>query len=80
MRVTKELSLGNLVVDRYPLNPTTLRLVDFLRSGGDVPPIHVQPLPDGRYKVLDGRHRTLAFKLLGRGVITATYGLRKGCE
>jgi uncharacterized ParB-like nuclease family protein len=80
MRVTKAIKLGNLVVDRWPLNPTTLALVDYLKGGGQVPPIHVQPQDNGTYKVLDGRHRALAYKLLGRDTIDCTYGVRKGCE
>jgi uncharacterized ParB-like nuclease family protein len=72
-RVTNEINLANLIIDKEPIGPKTLELVDHLRAGGDVPPIHVKPNYKGQYLVLNGRHRSLAFKLLGRKTIQASY-------
>lgn len=59
-------------MDRYPLNPSTLDLIDYLRSGGSVPPIKVKRLPTGNYEIRDGRHRITAYKLLGKTHIKAS--------
>lgn len=75
MRHEEQISLANIKLDRFPINPTTLALVDYLRSGGEVPPIHVE-WRNGSYIVLDGRHRVCAFKLLGRTTILARWGTR----
>lgn len=84
MRILEEMDLSNIQIDRLPLNPRTLALVEFLRQGGQVPPIHVQPSyhyyagayqeKTGQFRILDGRHRFLAFKLLGRKKIMVRYG------
>lgn len=74
MRVQRLFPICSLVVDRSPINPKTLGLVDFLRGGGKVGPIHIQ-LVSGNWKVCDGRHRILAYKLLGRTMIEARYGM-----
>lgn len=60
-------------MDHSPINKTTLDLVDFLRRGGTVPPIHVQ-LRNGAFHIRDGRHRVTAYKLIGREWIEAKYG------
>lgn len=59
---------GIKVVDRIPLNQRSLALVRHLEAGGSVPPIHVER-HDGCWWVLDGRHRFVAHKLLGRSHI-----------
>lgn len=55
------------------MNPKTLALIDYLRSGyaGPMPPIHVQPDGLGQYRILDGRHRVLAYKMIGKTEICA---------
>lgn len=76
MRVTKPLNVANLVLDRMPINPHTLALVDYIRQIGytdGLPPIHVRPQEDGSYLVLDGRHRVTAFKLLGLTYIMSRF-------
>lgn len=74
-RIMKHLPLSNVVIsDRFPLNPRTLALVDHLRSGGTVPPIHVDAGSFGYYFVLDGRHRYVAHKLCGRPTILCRFG------
>lgn len=77
MRIKTRLQIGNILLDREPIGPATLSLVDFLRGGGTVPPIHVEkvPWPNGVWKILDGRHRVLAYKLLGRSEIDVRYGI-----
>ena len=64
-----------IIVDRTPINTRTLQLVEYLKTGGLVPPIHIQPNGSGQFVVLDGRHRTIAYKLLGRDKILARYGV-----
>lgn len=63
-------------VDRLPIGLRTLSLVDHLRAGGTVPPIHVRMAGDGRFAILDGRHRLLAFRLLERRAILARWGTK----
>lgn len=72
LRVTREIPVGAIRVDRMPFE-RVLSLVDFLRKGGKVPPIRVQKLSNGQYRILDGRHRWMAHKLLTRPTILATY-------
>jgi len=85
MRFTRSLPLASIWVDRLPTKGV-LELVEYLKAGGEVPPIHVlHPMyaglydfkrpPQGAYGVLDGRHRVMAFKLLGRTHIPARYGI-----
>lgn len=76
MRLRALIPVRQIKMDRSPLNEKTLRLVDFLRGGGLVPPIHVQ-LKDGAFYIRNGRHRVTAFKLLGRQLIDARYGKAK---
>lgn len=75
MRVIRSIRLCNLIIDRYPLEPRTLALIKHLESGKSVPPIHVRRNEDGAYVILDGRHRFLAHKLLGRTHIKCVVGL-----
>lgn len=56
---------------KLPLNPTTLALIDYLRKGGSVPPIRLAIDKNGQARIKDGRHRYLAFKMLGRKTIKA---------
>lgn len=80
MRVIRSVSIGSIQMDRHPLNPSTLSLIKFLEGGGDVPPIHVQRLSGGNYKICDGRHRVTAFRLLGRREIPARFSLTASQE
>lgn len=74
----KEILIESIYWDKLPINPTVLSLVDFLRSGGKVPPIHLQKGSEGGYKLRDGRHRVAAFKLLGLKTIEAKVNLKTG--
>lgn len=66
------LHLGLLDVDRFPTK-RVLSLVAHLARGGSVPPIKVKKLVGGRFRVLDGRHRIQAAKLLGWTTISARW-------
>jgi len=74
MRVVRELPISAIMIYRYPLCPRTLDLVRWMAGGGSIPPIHVLKTPTG-YRILDGRHRLTASKLLGRTHIKARYGV-----
>lgn len=80
MRVRKLIPISNIIIDREPIGPQTFELAKFLESGGEVPPIHVEPTATGQYKIRDGRHRVLAFKLLGREQILAKYFGEYSCQ
>ena len=66
-------NIGLIRMDRYPMNPSTLSLIDYLREGGKVPAIKIAKHPNGGYIIRDGRHRILAHKLLGRTKIKAKF-------
>lgn len=66
------LPIGLLDVDRFPTK-RVLSLVAHLAKGGSVPPIKVKKIYGGRYRVLDGRHRIQAAKLLGWSTILARW-------
>ena len=67
------IDVGLVRMDRYPMNPSTLSLIDYLREGGEVPAIKVAKHPKGGYIIRDGRHRVLAHKMLGRKKIKAKF-------
>jgi uncharacterized ParB-like nuclease family protein len=69
-RAIRELNPFQIVLDRTPFNKV-LELVRHLESGGTVPPIHVELGANGQWHILDGRHRVMAFRLLGRQTIQA---------
>lgn len=73
VRRSRFIDVNLIRMDRYPMNPSTLSLIDYLREGGEVPPIKVAKHPDGGYIIRDGRHRVLAYKMLGRNKIKAKY-------
>lgn len=73
-KIRRFIEVSQIQVDKWPLNRDTLNLVMFLMNNGEVPPIKVQQKPDGNFVIKDGRHRLLAFKLLGRPQIEAKYG------
>ena len=81
MRVTRWLPISCIMMDRVVFS-NVLPLVKYLEEGGEVPPIHVQKFKEtdfrgvhhGGYRILAGRHRWMAYKLLGRTHIEARYG------
>jgi len=60
-------------MDRYAIEPNTLSLIKHFEKGGMVPPIKLAKLRCGQYKILDGRHRVTASKLMGKSNILAKY-------
>lgn len=79
MRQVGLVDLCNIKIDfKYPINPKTLALIDYLRAGGKMHPIHLQPLPNlpGQFKIRGGRHRWLAAKMLGWRMIPARWSTR----
>jgi ParB-like chromosome segregation protein Spo0J len=73
MRHIAQLPINLMVIDRLPMK-RVLPLVEYLKTGGTVPPIHVAKMGNGMWKILDGRHRYHAFRLLERATILAKYG------
>lgn len=75
-RGVKTVKVASLIVDRQAIGPQSYKLAKHLEQGGTTPPIHVVAAANGRWRVLDGRHRALAHKLLGRIDISATIGIQ----
>lgn len=73
MRILKEIPICSILLDRIPLQSRTLSLVRFLEGGNSVPPIHIQKM-NGHFKILDGRHRVTAYRLLGKKNILERWG------
>jgi hypothetical protein len=71
MKIIKEILIESILIDKLPINPSVLALVDHIRSGGKMPAIHVEISKNGGYKIKDGRHRVCAYKLLGIKLINA---------
>lgn len=77
MRIIKEISIQQIDVDNYSISKETLDIVDYIRSGGEIPEIKVINLDSGRFKLKDGRHRITAYKLLGKQKIKAKFSTKK---
>lgn len=67
----KEINIAQIEMDRHPLNPSTLSLIEHIRDGGSIPPIHEARHAGGNFLIRDGRHRITACKLLGIKTIKA---------
>lgn len=80
MKIIKEILIESILIDKLPINPDVLELVDFLRNGGEIPPIKLQICPNGGYKLKDGRHRVCAYKLLGIKTIYAKISIKQTKE
>lgn len=78
-RLIKWLPVSAISARKLPLNPSTLALVDHLRGGGSVQPIHIA-WKDQKWVVQDGRHRLAAYKLLGREFILTRLGSVGGTQ
>ena len=63
-------------IDRYelPLNRKVWELARFIENGGTVPPVRVTKSGLGGWRLVDGRHRYVAYKLLGLKKINIQYG------
>lgn len=76
MRKRMWMSLSQLQkLDRAPLTRRTFSLAKHLENGGTVPPIHIQYDSHGLWRVLDGRHRVIAHKLVGCRHILVRFGV-----
>jgi hypothetical protein len=75
--MTVDIKIESIFWDKLPINPSVLNLVFFIKSGGEIPPIHLQVSSVGGYKLRDGRHRVAAYKLLGIKEIKAKVNGRK---
>lgn len=73
MKTKKHILIESILIDKLPINPTVLALVDHIRNGGLIPPIKLQKSNKGGYKLKDGRHRVCALKLLGIKEIEAIF-------
>lgn len=73
MRIIKYIDISQIIIDHYPMNPSTLALIEYLVVGGKIPPIKVTRLQNGRFQIRNGRHRILAYKLLGLKKIQAKF-------
>ena len=76
MRIITHIPIQTITTDHVPIGPRAFAIAQHLSSGGSVPPIHVMPLNTGVYRILDGRHRLQAHKLIGCRYILARYGRR----
>lgn len=75
-RVTKKFPLGLLDVDRLAVRPKTLVFAQALMEGATFPPVRAALQRSGRLRLLDGRHRFAAHKLVGFKKIAVRYSTR----
>jgi len=80
MRTIQKIPIHLIDVDRLPLEPTSLQYANAIRKGNIFPPIKVAKLKNGRFKILDGRHRFLAHKLNGKQFIIAKFSNKNFIE
>lgn len=74
MRVSRLIPMSQIQCDFLPIGPKTLALIKHIEKGGSVPPVKVQFNGKGQWKIKNGRHRFLAFKMLGIQFIPARWG------
>ena len=65
MRTIETVPLATIIVDRWRIVPKTLEFALAMSYGDVFPPVKVQRVDDGRYRLKDGRHRVTAAKLNG---------------
>jgi len=65
------INLSDIDTPSLPLNEYGFKTAQLVRGRVPVPPICVTRFANGRYKIVDGRHRFLAFKLNGLEKIPA---------
>lgn len=73
----KWINMSNIQCDSIPMNPAGFATAQLVRGQVPVPPISVAKMDNGNYRVQDGRHRYLAFKLNGLEMIPAYVNLGK---
>lgn len=77
MRIWKRIPIGAIDMDRWAIRPKALVFALVMDHGGQFPPIRVAAQRNGRYRILDGRHRVTAAKLTGRKQIWAIFSTTK---
>tara|TARA_Y100000310_G_scaffold71589_1_gene67459 strand:+ start:949 stop:1212 length:264 start_codon:yes stop_codon:yes gene_type:complete len=75
-KITKQINLNQIEIDRLPLNSTGLDTTHALINGIEMPPIKIQNLGKGRFRIKDGRHRYLAHMLTNQKTILAKFSTR----
>lgn len=69
MRRIEQINIKNIVVDKHSISKETFDLAYKIKTNKlsieYLPPIKLEYIKDGTYKLKDGRHRITAFKLLG---------------
>lgn len=75
-RCIRAVPVSAIDIDRIALHKKTLAFAAAMRDGALFPPIKLAKLFDGRYRLLDGRHRYTATKLLERRNILARFSER----
>ena len=73
MRVTRLIPIGSVDVDRWALDLKTFSFAGMMINRQRFPPIKVSRRKCGRYRILDGRHRITASKIIGRMGIEARF-------
>ncbi len=76
----KWINLCNIEYNSLPLNPDGFKTAQLVRGRIPVPPLSLTRLDNGNYKLNDGRHRYLAFKLNGLEKIPAYVNLGKNIK
>lgn len=75
MRTIENVAIEALV--EAPENPNEMSdsqmasLVEFMRVEGYLQPLHIRPMEDGKYEIIDGHHRVRAAKELGLTTLPA---------
>lgn len=77
MRVKRHIEISLIDVDRYALGPKSFVFARAMMYPDDCfPPIRVARQSNGRYRILDGRHRLTAAKLIGLKTIWASFSTK----
>lgn len=75
MKTIENVSVEALV--EAPENPNEMTadqmasLIEFMRHEGYLQPLHIRPMDDGKYEIIDGHHRVRAAKELGLTTLPA---------
>jgi hypothetical protein len=77
VRVTQTIQIQNIdhKTCKLPLNKKALQFAIAMLKGDIFPPISVQRITNGNYKLHEGRHRLAAHKLLGKTEIRANVAI-----
>ena len=73
MRITKTIPTHLIDIDRMPIHTKTLQYAICMQQGDVFPPVKLAKLSNGRYKLMDGRHRYLATRLNDRRLILGKF-------